>query len=114
MIALKQLQIVGGLLSAGAADVVFSFRVLFPCQVTNLMAAASNADSTDKYAAILKQGTTTLATGTTVVTSNATYVDPVDQVYLAPGIDYTLTLDFSGTASNVTGVAVSVWGVRHL
>jgi hypothetical protein len=37
----------------------------------------------------------------------------VDQVYLAPGIDYKHVIDFSGTATNVKGVTSTIWAVPH-
>lgn len=97
----------------GAADRIFTFRVPFPCMVTRIMSAGDSVDSTDKFAAILKQGATTLVTGTTITTPDVTIDDLADQIYLAPNIDYSLTIDYSGTAANVKGVMVVVWATAH-
>lgn len=97
----------------GTADCEFTFRVPFPCQVIEMHSAADAADATDKYAAILYQGSTVLLTGTTVVTTDATYVDAADQVFLNTAIDYKIKVDFSGTATNVKGVSITLWAVPH-
>ena len=100
-------------IEAGVADRVLSFRTPVPCQVIEMHSAGDAVDSTDKFAAILKQGATTLLTGTTIVTPDVTVVDTADQVFLGKDIDYSLTIDFSGTAANVKGVLVTVWAQVH-
>lgn len=100
-------------IDVGAATREFTFRVPFPCQVVSIQSSADAADGTDKYTPSLNQGSTVLATGTVVNAADATVVNAVDQVYLAPDIDYKLILTFAGTAANVKGVLVTVWAVIH-
>lgn len=100
-------------IDVGAATREYTFRVPFPCMVVEIHSAADAADATDKYTASLNQGATVLKTGTIVTAADAVTVDAVDQVYLAPSIDYKLILTFAGTATNVKGVSVTVWAVHH-
>jgi hypothetical protein len=102
----------------GAADREFTFRVPFGCTVVALEASADACDTTDKFAASLRRGTTDIVL-TSTVTSPDTVVrkttpEANQSLNLDGGETMKIFLDFSGTAANVKGVNVVVWATPRV
>lgn len=99
--------------NAPVTDMLWPFQVPFPCIVSAIYSGAHAASATDKFQVILRQGTTVLWTATMVQAADTTNVDPVDQVYLAPNVEYLVFVDTTGTPANVTGVSIAIWAYPH-
>lgn len=84
--------------------------------LTRLTITASASDATDKVAAKVRTGTTdiliTAATGTALI-AHATAAETGQTLSRTRGETLNMLLVYSGTAANVLGISVQVWGVRR-
>lgn len=103
-------------IDVGAADREFTFQCPFTFQPIALISAADAADTNDYFTPSMKVGSTTYITGTAVQAADAASVATPDVVatYVGPYTDFKVFVDFTGTAANVKGVTVQLWGrPRH-
>jgi len=100
-------------IDVGAATREYSFQLPYQAAISELIASADAADSTDKYTPSVVVKSTTVLTGAAVTAADTPVVNAVDQ-----GADkiipaYTtckIVITFAGTAANVKGINVSLWG----
>lgn len=101
-------------IDVGAATREYAFTPPTRCELVQIDCSADAADSTDKYTVTLVQSSTTLATVTTVTSADTIYSkvgpDSGQTPYLDPGVVYKVVVTFAGTAANVKGVNIRVWG----
>lgn len=104
-------------LDALAADREFTFRVPCACTIVALEAAADAADSTDKYAASVRSGSTDIILTAVVTAADAvtrkTTAETNQSLNRSAGETLKVFIDVSGTAANVKGVYVAVWATRR-
>lgn len=97
-----------------AATREFTCQMPFGIRISRSYCSADAADGTDKYTMTVIVGSTTIKTATTVIAADTIYedigCDAGQTDFIAPDTPFKVKLTAAGTAANVKGVRVVIFG----
>lgn len=95
----------------GAADRRYYFSAPFSYELQEVHLSADTCNTTDFFSVRLLRDSTLIFTSQNITTPNVIHREVVRENRFIPrNSTLQMLVDFSGTAANVTGVTVSVWG----